>query len=88
VEDALAYAMSLPVATTISGMDRVEVLQQNLAVARGFKALPESALDKIRESARSFSGDGRFELYKTTKKYDGKVGREQHGFPTVEKLPA
>ena len=88
VEDALAYAMSLPVATTISGMERVEVLQQSLAVARGFKALPEAELAKIRESARSFGADGRFELYKTTKKYDGKIGREQHGFPTAEKLPA
>jgi aryl-alcohol dehydrogenase-like predicted oxidoreductase len=87
VEDALAYAMSLPVATTISGMERVEVLQQNLAIARGFKPLPESALAKVRESARSLAADGRFELYKTTKKYDGKIGREQHGFPTVEKLP-
>ena len=27
------------------------------------------------------SADGRFELFKTTKKYDGDVGREQHGFP-------
>jgi len=88
VEDALAYAMSLPVATTISGMERVEVLQQNLAVARGFTPLNEPELAKIRDSARVFAADGRFELYKTTKKYDGKIGRDQHGFPPVEKLPA
>ncbi len=88
VEDALAYAMSLPVATTISGMERVEVLQQNLVVARGFKPLNEIELAKIRNSARSLAADGRFELYKTTKKYDGKIGRQQHGFPSVEDLPA
>jgi hypothetical protein len=34
------------------------------------------------------ASDGRYELYKVTKKYDGKVGREQHGFPTSEELPA
>ncbi len=88
VEDALRYAMSLPVATTISGMERIEVLEQNLAVARGFEKLSDVQSSQIREAARLFAGDGRFELYKTTKKYDGKIGREQHGFPTVEKLPA
>ena len=88
VVDALAYAMSLPVATTISGMERIEVLQQNLAVARGFSKLSEAQMSQILESARSLAGDGRYELYKTTKKYDGKIGREQHGFPPAEKLPA
>src|SRR5215203_82375 len=37
VEDALRYAMSLPVATTISGIDSLRVLKQNLAVASDFK---------------------------------------------------
>jgi uncharacterized protein len=36
-EGLLRYAMSLPVATTINGMDSLEVLRQNLRVARGFK---------------------------------------------------
>jgi uncharacterized protein len=79
--------MSLPVATTISGMERVEVLQQNLAVARGFTKLSDSEMTEIRNAARVFSADGRFELYKTTKKYDGEIGRAQHGFPTAYKLP-
>ncbi len=33
-EELLRYAMSLPVATTISGMDSIEVLQKNLEIAR------------------------------------------------------
>ena len=37
VEDALRYAMSLPVATTISGIDSMRVLKQNLRVASDFK---------------------------------------------------
>src|SRR5260370_10752299 len=36
-EEGLRYAMSLPVATTISGMDSLVVLEQNLRVARGFQ---------------------------------------------------
>jgi uncharacterized protein len=34
-EEGLRYAMSLPVATTISGMDSLAVLGQNLEIARG-----------------------------------------------------
>ena len=36
VEDALRYAMSLPVCTTVSGIDSMKVLRQNLRIARGF----------------------------------------------------
>jgi hypothetical protein len=38
-EQGLRYAMSLPVATTICGMDSMEVLNQNLAVAVKFSTL-------------------------------------------------
>ncbi len=33
------------------------------------------------------ASDGRYELFKTTKKYDGDVGRQQHGFPSAAELP-
>jgi len=33
------------------------------------------------------AGDRSLELYKSTKKYDGGVGREQHGYPPPEQLP-
>jgi hypothetical protein len=87
-EDALRYAMSLPVATTISGKDSLGVLEQNLRVARGFNPLAVEAMQAIRESARMFAADGRYELFKTSTKYDGKVGRERHHYPPVDKLPA
>ena len=37
-EQGMRYAMSLPVATTISGVDSMEVLDQNLALAIIFQA--------------------------------------------------
>jgi aryl-alcohol dehydrogenase-like predicted oxidoreductase len=86
--DALRYAMSLPVATTISGMDSLGVLEQNLAIAKGFQAVKPEEMQALRERVRVFAADGRYELFKTTKKYDGAVGRQQHHFPTAEKLPA
>jgi len=87
-EEGLRYAMSLPVATTISGMDSLGVLEQNLAIARGFKPLTTEAMQTLRERARPLAADGRYELFKTSTKYDGKEGREQHHYPTAEKLPA
>ena len=86
-EEALRYAMSLPVATTISGMDSLEILAQNLAIARNFKPMSTAELQSLRDRVRAFAEDGRYELFKTSKKYDGKVGREQHHYPTAEKLP-
>src|SRR5215469_5931420 len=86
-EEALRYAMSLPVATTICGIDSLEVLQQNVALARGFKPMSPPEMKALRERCRPHSGDGHLELFKTTTKYDGRVGREQHGYPPPEQLP-
>jgi aryl-alcohol dehydrogenase-like predicted oxidoreductase len=86
--NALRYAMSLPVATTISGMDSLGVLEQNLAIAKGFQPMKPEEMQALRERVRVFAADGRYELFKTTKKYDGEVGREQHHYPNSQKLPA
>ena len=86
-EEGLRYAMSLPVATTISGMDSMEVLDQNLAIAMNFQPYTSAELQNLREKCRKLAADGRFELFKMSTKYDGKVGREQHHFPSSEELP-
>ncbi len=87
-EEGLRYAMSIPgVGTTISGMESVQVLHQNLQVARGFQALSASHMAQLRDRAANLAADGRYELFKTTKKYDGDLGRQQHMFPTAEELP-
>jgi aryl-alcohol dehydrogenase-like predicted oxidoreductase len=87
-DEALRYAMSLPVATTISGMETPDVLMQNLAIASSFTPMTADEMRALRERCRSLAADGRFELFKTTKMYDGALGRQQHHFPPPEKLPA
>lgn len=87
-EDALRYAMSLPVATTISGIDSMRVLKQNLRVADGFKPMSRRQMDALRKRVRDEAEDGRFELYKTTAAHEGPVGRKQHGFPDDQELAA
>jgi uncharacterized protein len=86
-EEGLRYAMSLPVATTISGVDTMEVLDQNLRVAVNFQPMESAAMQNLREQCRVLAADGRAELFKMTVKYDGAVGREQHHFPTPRELP-
>ena len=86
-EEALRYAMSLPVATTISGMDSLDILRQNISIARGFKPMSTEEMQKLRQRCKSVAADGHLELYKTTKKYDGGTGREQHGYPPADQLP-
>ena len=83
-QDALAYAMSLPVATTISGIDSLRVLRQNLAVARGFTPMSSREMQTLRTRCAELASDGRFELYKTTLKHEGPIARKQHGFPSPE----
>jgi aryl-alcohol dehydrogenase-like predicted oxidoreductase len=87
VEEALRYAMSLPVATTISGIDSLTVLRQNLAIARGFRPMTAEEMGALRRRCASAAGDGHLELYKSTMKYDGDLGRGQHGLPSHKELP-
>lgn len=62
-EQGLRYAMSLPVATTISGVDTMQVLDQNLKVAVNFRPLAEAELHGLREQCRFLASDGRLELF-------------------------
>ena len=80
-EELLRYAMSLPVATTIVGMDSLEVLHQNLRVVHGFKPMTDSEMDALRVRCASTAADGRYEPYKVSLRYDNPITRLPHGFP-------
>ncbi|HYZ86732.1 MAG TPA: aldo/keto reductase [Bryobacteraceae bacterium] len=80
-EEALRYAMSLPVTTTITGIDKPEALQQALRVARGFKPMQPAEMQALRQRCRAFAGDGRFELYKLSLRFDNPEARLAHRFP-------
>jgi predicted aldo/keto reductase-like oxidoreductase len=86
VDEALRYAMSLPVCTTVSGIDSMKVLKQNLRIARSFSPMSERARLAYERSLEGEALDGRFELYKTTAEHDGDEGRQQHGYPSQEEL--
>jgi aryl-alcohol dehydrogenase-like predicted oxidoreductase len=80
-EELLRYAMSLPVTTTITGVEKLDILEQNLKIAQGFTPYSEPEMQALRNRAKEYAGDGRFELYKTSIKYDNPEARVAHGFP-------
>jgi predicted aldo/keto reductase-like oxidoreductase len=85
--EMLGYALSLPVATVVSGMDSMRVLRQNLQIARGFTPFSTRQREAIRRKAARFAADGRFELYKISAAFDGVEARRQHGLPDQGEMP-
>ncbi|MDP3089595.1 MAG: aldo/keto reductase [Nitrospira sp.] len=78
-EEALRYVLSLPIAALVSGIDSREVLQQNLDIMRRYVPMTVAEMQGLRTRVARYAMDGRFELFKSTNRYDGRIGREQHG---------
>jgi uncharacterized protein len=80
-DELLRYSMSLPVATTITGVSDMSILDQNLRIAQSFTPFSAAEMQALRDRAKPYAGDGRFELYKTSLKFDNPEARMAHGFP-------
>lgn len=87
-EEMLAYALSLPVATVVSGIDSPRVLTQNLSVAQGFVPMPARQRDALRRRMAAHAADGRFELFKISATFEGVEARRVHGLPPQGETPA
>jgi predicted aldo/keto reductase-like oxidoreductase len=79
VEDALRYVWSLPVTTIVSGIDSQEVLHQNLSIAQRFTPMTAQEMESLRNRVAAYAADGRFEPFKSSRHYDGRLGRQLHG---------
>ncbi|MBX3235859.1 MAG: aldo/keto reductase [Nitrospiraceae bacterium] len=78
-EEAIRYVLSLPIASLVSGIDSAAVLKQNLDIVRRFAPMTTAERDALRSRVAHYASDGQFELFKSTNRYDGRIGREQHG---------
>jgi len=81
VEEALRYAMSLPVSTTITGMEKLDVVRQNLKIAQNFRPMDAGEMAALRERCKKLAADGRFEHYKVSLQFDNPEARFAHDFP-------
>jgi uncharacterized protein len=78
-EELWRYAAALPVATIVSGMESMELLRDNLRMARTLKPMPAEEMAALREKVTDLAQTGKHEGYKTTINFDGWAGREIHG---------
>ena len=81
--EAIRYALSQPIASLVVGVDSMEVLMQDVRIARDFKPLAGAELDGLLARVRPVAGDGRYEGFKSTQVFDGPYHRVQHGFATA-----
>jgi len=68
--ECLRWAMSLPAATVITGIDRQELLDQACRVAREFTPLTVAEREAILAKTATAAADGRYELFKTSQRFD------------------
>jgi uncharacterized protein len=62
--ECLQFAMSLPVVVTITGCDSMDILNQALGVARGFKPLTQDQMAALLARTETAAAEGAFEHYK------------------------
>ena len=81
VEECYSYALSLPLSTLVVGINTMDHLKQDVALARNFKPLSAAQMKALEARCAELATDGRYELYKSTALFDGPHHRKQHGFP-------
>jgi predicted aldo/keto reductase-like oxidoreductase len=79
-EQCIRYALSLPISSLCIGVMSMADLKQGVSIARDFKPMSDSDKEKLLTLAAPEAGDGRHELFKSTKTFDGPHHRKQHGF--------
>lgn len=75
--ECLQYALSLPTSSVITGMESEARLTQACDVARNFKPLTSAARTGLLARTREAAARGRFELFKTTDRFDGTARNPQ-----------
>jgi predicted aldo/keto reductase-like oxidoreductase len=75
--ECLHYAMNLPTSTVITGIDRMELLDQALEAARTFKPMSQEEVSALLARTADAAAAGKFEPFKTTTGYDGTAHHPQ-----------
>lgn len=80
VEECYRYFLSQPVSTQVVGLASIEDLNRALTIVRGFKPMTAEELQTLTARLKDVAGDGRYEYFKTTQRFDAGFHRQQHGF--------
>jgi aryl-alcohol dehydrogenase-like predicted oxidoreductase len=69
--ECLHYALSLPTATVITGIDTIEILKQALEAVKTFRPLTNEQVAALLERTAEVASRGWFEPFKTSNGFDG-----------------
>src|SRR6476646_1170779 len=69
--ECLRYALSLPTSVGITGIERHQILQQALDVAKTFKPMSKEETAQLLAKTEKLAAKGEFELFKTAAHFDG-----------------
>jgi len=75
--ECLHYAMNLPTSTVITGMDRMDRVDQAIEAARTFMPLTTEQVASLLARTAKAAASGNYELFKTTGNFDGTVHNPQ-----------
>jgi predicted aldo/keto reductase-like oxidoreductase len=78
--DCYRYCLSLPVTAQVVGITSMAQLKEDVAMARSFKPMDAAERQMLLSKVKDEASDGRHELFKSAKTYDGPHHRKQHGF--------
>jgi len=65
--ECLHYVMSLPVSVVVSGMTTLEILRENLRIAREFQQMTAAQMSQLLSKTAEAGRSGRYEWWKTPK---------------------
>jgi predicted aldo/keto reductase-like oxidoreductase len=82
-EQCRTYALSLPISTLVCGIQSLENLQQDVAIARTFTPMSEAQQQGLFAGVHEEASDGRLEWFKSTQMFDSQYHRRQHSFPSI-----
>ena len=66
VKECMTYTMNLPISALASGMDSMEILKTNLAIAKSFKPIPEEEVTALLKRTETIAAEGELETFKTS----------------------
>ena len=75
--ECLHYCLNLPIATQITGIDSLAILDQAIEAVRSFHPMDAGQVADLLKRTHDSALEGRFELYKTTSHFDGTAHRPQ-----------
>jgi predicted aldo/keto reductase-like oxidoreductase len=81
-EECYRYCLSLPITVQVMGINSMAHLKADVALARNFKPMSAQEKQALLARVKDAAGDGRHELFKSTKNFDGPHHRKQHDFDT------